>query len=131
MSRFRLNLLLSGLVGLFACAIVAAFCTWLAASGRLKPPLPFPPVTLLFAIVFGLSSLAELPLMVFAMRRLVVERKSNQVVVLGLNSIYVFFACVYGAPVLLLTGSVAAGLVLCSFSLIRFASSLIFVMEPA
>ena len=126
MSRFRLYLLLSGLIGLFACAMLAAVSVWLVASARFKPLLPIPAVALLFGVVFAAFSLAEIPMMVYAMRRLVVERKRNYTFVLILNGTYVFFAAVYGVPVLLLTGSIGWGLALSSLSILRFFSSLLF-----
>lgn len=129
MSQFRRNLLLSGLAGLLVCVVIAATCIWLLDSGTLKPLLPYPAVALLFALIFGGFSLAEIPIMVFAMRRLLIERPDNQAVVLGVNLLTVSFAGVYGAPVLLLTGSVDWGLALCSLSVVRFVASLIFVKE--
>jgi hypothetical protein len=130
MSRFRLSLLLSGLVGLLACALLAAVAAWLVTSGRIKALLPYPMVSLLFGLVFGGISLAEIPMMVFAMRRLMAERKENRGVVLGLNVLFVFFAAVYGLPVLLFTGSLGWGLALCALGLVRFVASLLFVHEP-
>jgi ABC-type glycerol-3-phosphate transport system permease component len=99
-------------------------------SGTLEPPLPYLAVTLLVVVVFGAFSVAEIPMMIFAMRRLAIEREENRGVVLGLNALYVFFAAVYGVPVLLLTGSVGWGLTLCGLGLVRFAASLAFVHEP-
>lgn len=131
MSRFRRQLLGSGTAGLLACGLLAAAATWLVTSGTLEPPLPHQAVTLLVVMVFGAFSIAEIPMMVFAMRRLAVERKENRGVVLGLNALYVFFAAVYGVPVLLLTGSVGWGLALCGLGLVRFAAGLAFVHEPA
>ncbi|MGD9315549.1 MAG: hypothetical protein PVG56_01845 [Anaerolineae bacterium] len=130
MSRFRRHLLLSGTVGLLACGLLAAGATWLVVSGTLEPPLPYLAVTLLVVVVFGAFSVAEIPMMIFAMRRLAIEREENRGVVLGLNALYVFFAAVYGVPVLLLTGSVGWGLTLCGLGLVRFAASLAFVHEP-
>ena len=49
---------------------------------------------------------------------------------LGLNAVFVFFAAVYGVPVLLLTGSMVWGLVLCALGLARLAASLFFVRVP-
>jgi hypothetical protein len=130
MSLFRRNLLLSGLAGLLACGLMAGISTWLVAYGIINPPLPFPIVASLTALVFAGFSLAEIPIMVFGMRRLLVERRDNQHVVLGLNTLYVFFAAVYGVPVLLLTGSVGWALALCGLGLLRFATSMFFVREP-
>lgn len=130
MSLFRRNLLLSGLGGLLACVFIVGVSTWLVAHGIINPPLPFPTVALLTGLVFAGFSLAEIPIMVFGMRRLVIERPDNRRVVLGLNALYVFFAAVYGVPVLLLTGSVGWALALCGLGLLRFATSMILVHEP-
>ena len=130
MNHFRRNLLLGGLAGLLSCALLSAAAVWLVLKEFVPPLIPFPAVTLLFALVFGAFSLAEIPMMVFTMRRLLVERQGNYGFVLGLNALYVFFAAVYGVPVLLLTGSIGWGLALCSLGLIRFVTSLIFVREP-
>ena len=69
--------------------------------------------------------------MVFAMRRLLGERRGNYRFVLGLNAFYVFFAAVYGAPVLLLTGSLGWGLALSGLGVVRLMASLLFVREAA
>jgi putative copper export protein len=131
MDRFRRRLLASGLVGLLACASLAAVAAWLVTGTGFKAPLPYPAVTWLFALVFGGISLVEMPMMIFAMRRLLVERKSNYGLVLGLNALFVFFAAVYGTPVLLFTASLAWGLTLCALGIARFVSSLLFVREPS
>jgi hypothetical protein len=117
--------------GLLACGLLAATATWLVTLGTLKPPLPHQAVTLLLVVVFGAFSIAEIPMMIFALRRLAAERMENQGAVLGLNALYVFFAAVYAVPVLLLTGSVGWGLALCGLGLVRFLTSLAFVHEPA
>lgn len=130
MSPFRHNLIVSGLAGLIVCGLLAFVGTWLVTNHILIPLLPIPLIALLTAIIFGIFSLAEIPLMVFAIRRLAIERPENRGVVMGLNAFYVFFAAVYGLPVLLLTGSVAWGLALCALGLVRFMASLLFVHEP-
>jgi hypothetical protein len=129
-TRFRLNLLLAGLSGLLAGGLLAAICVWLIISETISPPLSHPAVTLISVLVFGGFSLAEIPMMVFAMRKLILERPGNHHVVMALNTLYVFFAAVYGVPVLLLAGSITWGLILCSLGLVRFVTSLIFVSEP-
>ena len=131
MSRFRRNLTLAGIGGLLASFLLAGISVWVVTSGMLTPPLPHRPVTLLLAIILGGFSLAEIPVMIFAMRRLSAEHLDNQRVVAGLNALYVFFAAVYGAPVTLLTGSLSWGLALCTLSVVRFVTSLAFVREPA
>jgi hypothetical protein len=130
MSTFRRSLVVSGLVGLSACGLLAALGARLMASGTLEALLPHRLLVLLLGLVLGAFSLAEIPIMVFALRRLAVERRGNRGLVIGLNALYVFFAAVYGLPVLLLTGHLAWGLTLCSFGLLRFVTSLLFVREP-
>jgi hypothetical protein len=131
MSQLRRNLVLSGLGGLLANGLVAGVSAWLVSSDTLDVLLPFPVVTLLLVLVFGGFSVAEIPIMVCAMRRLLVERRGNYGFVLGLNTIFVFFAAVYGAPVLLLTGSLGWGLALCGLGIARLVASLLFVHESA
>lgn len=130
MSRFHRNLLVSGLGGLLAGGLLAVVAAWLVITGVITPPLPLLPVKMLSVLVFGAFSLAEIPMMVFTMRRLLVERPENQGIVMGLNAVYILFAAVYGVPVLLLTGSVGWGLALCMLCVVRFITSLIFVREP-
>jgi len=130
MSRFRLHLLWSGLGGLLADAVLAAVAACLVSSGTVKILLPHPIVALLLALILGSFSLAEVPIMVLVMRRLAAERRDNVGFVLGMNALFVFFAAVYGAPVLLLTGNLAWGLGLCGLGFVRLAASLLFVRPP-
>jgi hypothetical protein len=137
-SRLRRNLVWSGLAGLLACGLLALLAVWLAKDGVIKALLPYPAIILLLVLVFGAFSVAEIPMMVFAMRRLLVERRAsvshkrrgNEGFVLGMNALFVFFAAVYGAPVLVLTGSLGWGLALCALGIVRLAASLIFVIPP-
>lgn len=129
-SRFSRNLLLSGLGGLLACSMAAAVAAWLVGSSVWAPPLPHPVITLLMVLIFGAFSLAEIPMMVIAMRRLGSERPNNLGFVWGLNCLYVFFAAIYGTPILLVTGNLGWGLALCGLGLVRFAASLAFVRGP-
>ena len=128
-SRFRRNLLLTALGGLLACALLAAASVRLVQSGRLTPLLPYPTVAALMALTLGFFSLAEIPIMVLALRRLLAERADNQVVVLGLNLLYVAFAGVYGAPVILLTGDAGWGIALCALGFVRLGTSLAFIRD--
>jgi hypothetical protein len=130
-SRLRLRLVLSGLVGLLACGLLTATCLWLVTEHIVGILLPHRAVALLLSLVLACFSLAEIPMMLFVMRRLLVERPGNRAFVLGLNAVFVFFAAVYGVPVLLLTGSLGLGLALCSLGLVRFGASLIFLRAPA
>jgi hypothetical protein len=129
MSRFRRNLILAGIGGLLASLLLAVVSTWMVTSGMLNPPLPYRSVALLLVILLGGFSLAEIPMMIFTMRRLAAERTDNHRVVAGLNALYVLFAAVYGVPVSLVTGSVGWGLTLCALSLVRFVTSFSLVQE--
>lgn len=139
MDRLRRDLLLTGLGGLLLAALLAAVAAWLVTSGNLKPPLPHPLIASILGATFGAFSLAEIPLMVYALRRLEIERRpaaggagqGNRPAVLGLNVLYVSFAAVYGVPVLLFAGSLGWGLGLSSLALVRLATSLLFVARPA
>lgn len=130
MTRFRFNLLLAGLGGLMFGGLLSAISAWLISSGIIRPPLSHPAVTFITVLVFGGFSLAEIPLMVYAMRRLILERPSNHRIVLGINALYVFFAAIYSVPVFLLAGNKTWGLIVCSFGLARLVTSLVFVSEP-
>jgi hypothetical protein len=129
-TRFRLNLLSAGLGGLLVGGVLASISVWLISSGTVRPPLSHPAVTLITVLIFGAFSLAEIPMMIFAMRRLILERPGNYRIVMGLNALYVFFAVVYSMPVFLIAGSMLWGLILCSLGLVRFATSIVFVSEP-
>ncbi|MFN2183599.1 MAG: hypothetical protein ACK2UU_06390 [Anaerolineae bacterium] len=131
MGCFRRNLLLAGTGGLLAALLLAVLSAWLVGSGILHPPLPYVPVAILLAIVLGSFSLAEMPMMIFTMRRLAAERAENERLVVGLNALYVFFAAIYGVPVTLLAGNIGWGLGLCALSILRFATSSILVRETA
>lgn len=120
----------SSLVGLAGAVLLAAGAAWLVAGGRVRPPFSHPMFALVFAIIFGGFSLVEVPLMVFAMRRLLVERPSNRRAVTGLNAVYVLFAAIYALPVFFFTGNLAWGWILSALSLLRFATSLIFIRVP-
>jgi len=128
-SQFHRNLTLSGFGGLLVCGLTAAASVWLIRSSTVTPPLPHRLITLLLSVILGAFSLAEVPLMVSAMRRLVAERPDNLGFIWGLNGLFVFFAAVYGVPVLLITGNTGWGLALCGLGIVRFAASLIFIQE--
>ncbi|MBN1136546.1 MAG: hypothetical protein JXM73_08165, partial [Anaerolineae bacterium] len=100
MTGFRRRLLLSGLVGLTADAVLATLAAWLIAEGLIKAPLPHPLVTLVATVALGGLSLAEIPMMVLAIRHLAAGRSKNQALAFKLNAVFVFFAAVYGTPVL-------------------------------
>ena len=111
------------------CGALAFLAIWLVQVSVVKPPFPHKLIAILLALILGAFSIAEVPLMVFALRRLTAERAGNRGAVCSLNLLYVSFAAVYGAPVTLLTGSSPWGLALCALGLVRFLTSLAFVQE--
>ena len=134
-ANLRQRMALSGMLGLAGCVLLAATASWLVAGDVIKIWLPVSWAALVLGLLLAAFSIAEIPLMVFAMRRLLVERPGNLRFVLGLNTLYVLFAAVYGIPLILLTGFVGWGLALCSLGLVRFVASLLFAVpsrsEPA
>jgi hypothetical protein len=132
MNHFRRNIAVSGFAGLLACLLLAAFASWLVTGGRVEPPFPpFLPLTLVLVVILGGFSLVEIPLMVYTLRRLAIERSGNQQAVIAMNAFYVAFAAAYGLPILFLTGELAWSLALCSLSFLRLVSSLLFVRQAA
>ena len=132
MGRFHRSLGLAGLAGLLIGALLTISSLWLVASGTLTPPLPYRIVEIVLVIVLAAISLTEIPLMVFAIRRLASSSSGNSVRIAAvMNGLFVLFAAVYAVPVSLLTGNVAWTLVLSALCIIRFATSMAFVREPA
>ena len=124
------GLLVSSLVGLAGAGLLTALAAWLVAGQHVRPPFEHPMIVLAFAVVFGAFSLVEVPIMVFALRRLLIERAGNRRAVTGLNGIYVLFAAVYALPVFFFTGSQTWDWLLSALALLRFTTSLIFVRAP-
>jgi hypothetical protein len=123
--------MVAGIAGLTASACLAAVSSWLVTSELVNPPFPYGLVELLLAVVLGGFSVVEIPIMVFAMQRLLGGGAASEGIAVWLNGLYVFFAAIYGVPVGLLTGNVDYSLALSALSIVRFASSLAFVREPA
>jgi hypothetical protein len=79
------------------------------------------------ALCLGLS-VAEIPMMVFALRKLAADSKQTSATLLVLtNAFYVFFASVYAGMFVLLTGGITVGAGLSALGIVRFVSSLLFV----
>lgn len=124
----RNSLILTGLVGLGGAVIVTALCFVVILWG-------FIPVLVtrslyvwgifLFLLIF---SVTEIPVMIVAMRRIAASANPRaRYVVLLVNCGYVFFAAVYAAPFILLTGHLGLGAVLALLSLVRFITSMIYL----
>ena len=131
MIGIRRILALSGLVGLLSGALLTGGSLWLVDSGILNPPLPYRIVEVVLVFMLVGISLAEIPLMIFAIRRLAGSSSGdNRRIAAILNGLYVLFAAIYAVPVSLLTGNVLWTLVLSALCIVRFATSMAFVREP-
>ncbi len=118
------------MIGLAANAVLAlsaAFLSWFKVMPVLLCGWPGWIVFALFLVI----SVAEIPLMIFGLNRMAAggDRRAVRLVTVT-NALFVFFAAVYGAPVILLSGRVAAGLALCALGLLRLFSALAFVKLP-
>jgi hypothetical protein len=124
------GLLTSGLIGLAANAILALTAAFLIWFKVIPVLLKGWPGWIVFAFLLVIS-LAEIPLMVFGLSKIAAggDRRAVRIVAVT-NALFVFFAAIYGAPVILLTGRVAAGLALCALGLLRLLSALAFVKLP-
>jgi hypothetical protein len=119
--------LAAGLAGLAGGAALTILAVWAATSNvlpRIVPPGAASWALLGLALLF---SLAELPLMVFALRRMA-GHVPQRLLVLTM-AVFVFFAAFYAAPFTLLTGLVLPGVALAGLCLVRLACVLIFVPE--
>jgi hypothetical protein len=124
----RSQLTLSGLAGVAGGAALMGGAVWLLRQTGL-PPLITGPATWALLGLLLLFSLAEIPLMIFGMRRMAVNAAGRRLAVLT-NIAFTFFAAIYATPFLLLTGKVSISLVLAGLCLVRFVGVLLFVPSP-
>jgi hypothetical protein len=128
----RNNLLLTGVAGLVLGLIVTALSLFVMISGWL-PALVSRPLYVWGIFLFLLFfSLAEIPVMIFGMRKMIasINPKAKYVVLLT-NAGYTFFASVYALPFILLAGQsvleLAAGALLSALGVIRFITAILFL----
>lgn len=128
----RNSLIISGALGLLANVVLTAFCIFVMAAGWI-PPL-FQQSLLVFMLFLFLLffSLAEIPVMIFGMRRMLASvNPKARYVVLVTNFGYTLFAGVYAAPFILLAGKSAfemvIGALISTLGFIRFISALLFL----
>jgi hypothetical protein len=128
----RSSVILTGLVGLVGTIILTAGCLFIMTSGWIRPFLNEAIHVwglFLFLLFF---SVAEIPVMVFGMRRMAASTnpKAKYMVLLA-NVGYTFFAGLYAVPFILLAGKswleLAAGALMAALSLIRLSSAVIFL----
>jgi hypothetical protein len=124
----RSQLTLSGLAGVASGAALMGGTVWLLRRTGLPPLIAGPAMWALLGLLL-LFSLAEIPLMIFGMRRMAVNAAGRRLAALT-NVAFTFFAAVYATPFLLLTGKVSISLVLAGLCLVRFGGALLFVPSP-
>lgn len=125
-------ILASGLLGLTGAILLTAASVAVITAG-LVPALLTDPLLVwgLFLFLLTLSGL-EIPLMIFTMQRMAASPNPRAGTLVWLtNTAYTFFAAVYAAPFILLTGAspleLGAGIGLAALSLVRLISSLVFL----
>lgn len=134
----RSSIVWTGLIGLVGSVIFTGLCLFIMNSGWI-PVLLTQPV-----YVYGLFSflvffsLIEIPVMIFAMRRMAASVNPRaKYVALVTNTGYTFFAAVYAAPFILLAGQssfeLIVGGLMGALSIVRFITSVVFLpyVEPA
>jgi hypothetical protein len=121
----RSQFVLSGGVGLAGGAVLTGGPLFLLWKMDLAPLITGWGTWILLGFLL-LFSLAEIPVMIFAMRQMVIASPGTWLAVLT-NAVFTWFAAVYAAPFLLLTGKVGIGVGLAGLGLVRFAGALVFV----
>ena len=120
----RINIALTGLLGLIGAAAVTVFCVMVITQGWIPIIISSSWVILGMFLFLALFSVAEIPVMIFGMRRILDSPNPRaKALVLITNAGYTFFAAVYAAPFILLTGNLWAGATLAALSLVRFISA--------
>jgi len=124
----RSSAILTGSIGLLGAIILTAFCLTVMSQGWLAALLTGPLIVWGMFLFLAAFSVTEIPLMIFAMRRMVVSAnpRAKYLALLTVMA-YTFFAAVYAAPFILLTGYGWAGAALAGLSLARFISAIVFL----
>lgn len=127
----RPSLLRSGALGLLLNAGATGLCIFIVRQGWLPALLPSPWLSGGLFIFLALISLAEIPLMIFGMRKMLDDERLRAGPLVAItHGAFVFFAAVYAAPQFLLTASLGPGLVLSGLGLIRWAAAYAF-LQPS
>jgi hypothetical protein len=126
----RASIVLTGLVGLIGAVALTALCLFIMAQGWL-PRLVSRPVFVWSIFLFlAFFSIVEIPLMIYAIRRLAVGANPKaRYIALLTNVGYVFFAAVYAAPFILLTGGFWLGSALAMLSVARLIAAIIYLPQ--
>jgi hypothetical protein len=124
----RLSIALVGLVGLIGAVIFTAFCVYIVTQDWFSIIITNAWVVLGLFLFLALFSVAEIPVMIFGMRKILESSNRHARAIVYITTAgYTFFAAVYAAPFILLTGNVWAGIALAALSLVRFISAVTFL----
>ena len=126
----RTSIVLSGLVGLIGAVMLTALCLFIMAQGWL-PILVTRPIFVWGIFLFlAFFSIVEIPLMVYGIRYVATGANPKaRYLALLTNAGYVFFAAVYAAPFILLTGELWLGAALAMLSVVRLIAAIIFLPQ--
>ena len=124
----RLSVVLTGLIGLVGAILFTAFCILIIVQGWIPIILTSPLIVWGLFIFLAIFSVAEIPMMIFGMRRIASSANPRaKYVTLLTNTGFTFFAAVYAAPFILLTGNIWAGTALAALSVARFIAAIVFL----
>ncbi len=128
----RNSIILTGLAGVVGATLLIALCLFIMVSGYI--PVLFNQTLYIWGLFLFLLffSVVEIPVMILGMRRISdsVNPKAKYIALIT-NTGFTFFAGVYAAPFILLTGqsnlTLVAGTLLGLLCLVRFIVAVIFL----
>ena len=124
----RISIALTGLVGFIGAIVLTALCIAVMVQGWIPALVTDPLLVWIIFLFLAFFSVVEIPVMIFGIRRLAASANPRaKYVALLTNAMYTFFAAVYAAPFILLTGYLWAGAALAALSLARLISAIIFM----
>jgi hypothetical protein len=128
----RPNIIITGAIGLIGAVILTAFCLFIMAQAWIPALVEQPVYAWGLFLFLTFFSIAEIPVMVFGIRRIAasVNPKAKYVALITIVG-YTFFGAVYAAPFILLTGWLALGSALAALCLVRFISVIIYLPQAA
>jgi hypothetical protein len=124
----RTRIALTGLAGFIGAVISTVFCIGVVRQAWYPPLITNSVIVLSLFAFLAVFSVAEIPVMIFGLRRLAASgNPRTNIIVLITTGAYTFFAAVYAAPFILLTGNLWAGAALAGLSVVRFISAVTFL----
>jgi hypothetical protein len=124
----RISIALTGLIGLIGAVIVTVFCMAVVTQEWYPTIITNSWIVLGLFLFLALFSVAEIPVMIYGLRAIASSSNPRaNIIVLIITGGYTFFAAMYAAPLILLTGNLWAGAALAGLSLVRFISAVTFL----